>query len=100
MILSNAESTPKKKTRKEAEPTQTSAYAASKQSIRRGVTKQALGHDATKSDKVYEASKRRRKILIEESEEEETGNDPISQLVKGKLLYSLVLPKTLNLHIS
>jgi hypothetical protein len=90
MLLSNTESTPKRKLRKEVEPTQTSAYTASKQGTRRGATKQALSHDATKFDEVYEASKRRRKILIEESEEEETRTDPISQLVKGKLLYSLV----------
>lgn len=80
---SPSESTPKKKTRKKAEPIQTSAYASSNQSTRRGATKQALSHDATKFDKVYEASKRRRKTLIEEPEEE-TGNDPISQFVKEK----------------
>jgi hypothetical protein len=86
MILGNAESIPKKKTRKEADSTQTSAHAASKQSTRRGAAKQALSHDAPKFDQVYEASKRRRRILIEESEEEETGNDPISQLIRGKFL--------------
>jgi len=48
--------------------------------------KEVPSQEKAKFAKVYEVSKRRRKILIEEPEEEDTADITIGQFVKGKLL--------------
>ena len=51
---------------------------------RKGDVEQETIHEKTNFTKVYGASKRRKKILIEEPEEEDTEDVPIGQFVKGK----------------
>ena len=48
--------------------------------------KEKFGQKDTTLAEAYEASKRRRKILLEEPEEEEIENVTINQFEKGKLL--------------
>ncbi|KAH7859709.1 hypothetical protein Vadar_004593 [Vaccinium darrowii] len=79
------ESTPKKMVRKDKETAQTSASPEAKKRKETLVPEQKLSQEEAKFAKAYKASKQKRKILIEEPEEEEEIEDiTIGQFVKER----------------